>query len=99
MVTYDVHWVFVRQESIILYTQPPFIAKNVTLSCRFKKRLSYKYSETWIKLRAKGLTKLFNNIMFAIRWFSYNYHGSYKHSFPLLGKQYYCYTQGRHLKN
>ena len=70
MVTYDVHWVFVRQESIILYTQPPFIAKNVTLSCRFKKRLSlYKYSGTWIKLRAKGLTKLFN--MFAIRWFRY----------------------------
>ena len=71
MVTYDVHWVFVRQESIILYTQPPFIAKNVTLSCRFKKRLSlYKYSGAWIKLRAKGLTKLLFN-MFAIRWFSY----------------------------
>lgn len=64
MVTYDVHWVFVRQESIILYTQPPFIAKNVTLSCRL-----YKYSGAWIKLRAKGLTKLFN--MFAIRWFRY----------------------------
>ena len=55
MVTYDVHWVFVRQESIILYTQSPFIANNVTLSCGFKKRLSfYKYSGTWISFPSLG---------------------------------------------